>query len=246
VDERVDTLSEMIDAIQKKYRGKEPPRDDKRVIVSKLSAIARTDAAGGQKITRARNALEGLGLRCFNRWTTAHMLVNSDAYVDRLLSEISKSADDKLTRKLLATTKRFPRRRGIEARILGMIKGEQIIFPYQEAECLRAIRYLSTVTQEMQDHAWERLVDVSNERYLRMEAAYLLSRTAMTVERLGSLRERFDSEADLYVQAAIATLLVQRRDDNQHIVRLFVFHPNEKIQNMGRFFRTIKNDFSVA
>ena len=184
VDARVDTLSDMIDGIQHKYKWAEPSNGEKQEILDNLKHIARTEMPGGQKITGTRNALEGLSLRCFSRWIFAHMLIRSDAYVGRLLAEISKSADDKLTRKLVSTTKRFPRKRGIQTRVLRMIEEGQIIFPYQEAECLRAIRYLSTVSRDIQDHAWNRLIDAGNERYLRMQAAYLLSRTTIEIGRL--------------------------------------------------------------
>ena len=246
IDERVDTLSEMIKGIQRKYRSAEPPPGEKLTLVNKLADIARQDVARGQKITGARHALEGLSLRCFQRWTYAHMLVHSDAFIDRLLREISKSADGKLTRKLISTTKRFPRKRSIQSRVLKMIQNDQIIFPYQEAECLRAIRYLSAVSQETKDHAWDRLNDPENDRYLRMQAAYLISRTTIRNERLDSLLELFNSEADPYVQVAISTILVQRQDDNQEVVRQFILHPNEKVRNIGKFYRTVQNESTVA
>ena len=174
------------------------------------------------------------------------MLINSDVYVDRLLKEISKSADNILTRKLISTTKRFPKKRGIQNRILSMIKDGHIIFPYQEAECLRAIRYLSTLNEEIYNHAWGRLIDAKNERYLRMQSAYLLSRSSIEMARLDKLKRLFDTEADPYVQAALATLLVQCRNDNQEIVQSLLFHPNERTRNMGKFFQTIKNNTEMA
>jgi hypothetical protein len=246
IDERVDRLSELIKGIHNAYKGIEPPPITKKVFLKKLDFISRMEGVGRQKICGARSALEGLNLRSFSRWVTAHMLIQSDAYTGRLLSEISKSADYKLTRKLIATTKRFPRKRGIESTILRLIKSGQIIFPFQEAECLRAIRYLSTITDETQEHAWSRLINQDNERYLRMEAAYLLARTSISNRRIKVLYKRFSEEADPYVQVAIALLLAQRRENNQDIVRKLVFHPNEKVRDIGKYFRTVKNDLTLA
>ena len=246
IDARVDALNEMIGDLEKKYKHKAPPIDERQVILDNLSGVAKTATPSGQKIKGTRNALEGLSLRCFGRWTYAHMLAGSHAYANRLLTEISKSADDKLTRKLVSTTKRFPQKRGIQNQILAMIRNGQIIFPYQEAECLRAIRYLSTITHEIREHAWGRLVDEEKERYLRMQSAYLLSRELIEIPELDSLQELFEGESDPYVQTAIATILVQRRKDNQDIVQSLYFHPNEKIRNIGKFFRSVKNESEMA
>ena len=111
----------------------------------------------------------------------------------------------------MAAARRFPSKRKIEVAVVNMIRDGQIIFPYQEAECLRAVRYLSTLHSETIEHCWSRLVDVTADRYLRMQAAYLLSRTSLGVDRLFALRERFESEADSYVQVAMSTLLTQSR-----------------------------------
>ena len=134
VDGRADQLSTLIEEIKTAYRGEEPPREEKVEITRRLNRIAHENPSSGHRILGARKPLEGLTLRVFMRWITAHMLIGSDYYVGRLLFEISKSADAKLTRKLVATTKRFPRRRGIEMTIIRMIKRNEIIFPSQEAE----------------------------------------------------------------------------------------------------------------
>ncbi|MGH7917766.1 MAG: hypothetical protein ACREQE_09875, partial [Candidatus Binataceae bacterium] len=117
----------------------------------------------------------------------------------------------------------------------------QIIFPHQEAECLRALRYLSTLTAETVNHCWQQVMSANNDRYLRMESAYLLSRTELSAERIAKLGELFRSEPDSYVQTAMGCLLAQRREKNQEIVQMLVFHPNEKVRNIGKLFRTVKN-----
>ena len=246
IDDRVDKLSRIIDEIQKTYRGGPVPATTRKAYLKSLSEIAKKESPVGQKILGARSPLEGLSLRAFNRWITAHYLLGSDVYVDRLLKEIAKSADSKLTRKLIATTRRFPRKRSIENDVMKMIKGGQIIFPHQEAECLRALRYLSTLTTDTVDHCWKRVAKKTEDRYLRMEAAYLLSRTDLSNDRINRLIQIFREEPDSYVQAAIAGLLVQRRENNREIVQMLVFHPNEKVRDIGKLFRSVKNEPSFA
>lgn len=143
IDDRVDVLSETIRKIQSapKLRTK---RTTARYLAS-LKALAERDVGNGQRILGARTPLEGLSLRAFSRWMTAHSLLGSDLFVERLLTEISRSADDKLTRRLVLTARRFPSKRRIETAVIQMIEDGRILFPYQEAECVRALRYLSAV-----------------------------------------------------------------------------------------------------
>lgn len=246
IDNRVDDLSQLIDEVQSKWRGSAVPKASRTKYLSKLLDIAKRDAPGGQKILGARTPLEGLSVRSFYRWITAHSLLESDCYVNRLLAEVSKSADSRLTRKLLSTARRFPRKRKIESAVMKMIREGQIIFPHQEAECLRVIRYLSNFSEETINHCWSRVITQSGDRYLRMESAYLLSRTELGKKRIARLLKLFKNESDPYVQAAVACLLVQRREKNQELIQALVFHPNEKVRDIGKLFRTVKNNLDFA
>jgi len=246
IDRRVDELSDLIDSIQNDWKGKEIPPKERSVYLYKLAEISKRDVPGGQKLKGSRTPLEGLSLRAFNRWMTAHSVVKSDVYVKRLLSEISKSADSKLTKKLIAAARRFPKKKSIETSVFKMIQNKQIIFPHQEAECLRAVRYLSTLNNDTINHCWKRVMDKSGDRYLRMESAYLLSRTKLTKKQIDKLSNVFRAEPDDYVQAAMACLLVQRLKNNPDVVRELVFHPNEKVRDIGKLFRTVNNEIKIA
>ena len=246
IDERVDDLSILIDEIEKKYKGGHVPDKARNAYLKLLENIAKKEPSRGQKISGAKKPLEGLSLRAFNRWMTAHSILQSDVYVPRLLSEIAKSSDSKLTKKLIQTCKRFPRKRTIGSAVRKMIADKLIIFPHQEAECLRALRYLSNLSPEIISHCWSRVSNAQEDRYLRMEAAYLLGRTELDSTRLTQIETLFHTEPDIYVQTALAGLLVQRRVNNQKVVQMLVFHPNEKVSNLGKLFRTAKNDIKHA
>lgn len=246
IDERADRLTEIIEEIRTVYKGSTPPINEKVRLAKQLNKIARDAGASGQRILGSKKSLEGLTLRVFSRWITAHMMIDSDYYIGRLLREISKSSDSKLTRKLVASTKRFPRKRAVETTVMSMIQAGDIIFPYQEGECLRAIRYLSNVSDTIIDHAWSRLRDSRKDRYLRMQSAYLLSRTVVSRRRLTALDALFDRETDPYVQVAISLVLAQAGENNGEVVRKILLHPNEKIREVGKLFRAVKNEPTVA
>ena len=79
-----------------------------------------------------------------------------------------------------------------------------------------------------------------------MQAAYLLSRTSLSPRRLTALRNLFQREPDPYIQVAVAMVLVQSTDENSQIVRSVLLHPNEKVREVGKLFRVVKNDVRVA
>ncbi len=246
VDERADRITEIIAEVKTNFGERVPPLSERTRLSKRLDSVARETPEVGQRIVGARKPLDGLSLRVFMRWMTAQAQIGNDCYVDRLLNEMRKSSDAKLTRKLVTTAKRFPRRRSIELAVRRMIDNGELIFPHQEAECLRAVRYLSFVSSETYNHAWMRVRDKAADRYLRMQSAYLLSRTLLPTRRLTALRKLFESEADPYVQVAVATILVQSQNANSEIVRATLLHPNEKVREVGKLFRVVKNDETLA
>lgn len=246
IDTRVDNITEIIDEINEKWGGKRIPILKKITYYSKLRKMSKFKVVGGQTIIGTRSPLEGLSLRAFNRWMTAHSIIGSEIYVNRLITEISKSSDSKLTRKLKVATRQFPMKRSIETSVLKFIDNKNIIFPHQEAECLRALRYLSRLSDKTIQHCWKRLLDKDSSRYLRMEAAYLLSRTELNKSELNQLTRLFNSEPDEYIQVAMSMLIVQNRKNNQDIISSLIFHPNEKVSNIGKLFRKAKTDEKFA
>lgn len=246
IDPRTDALSDLLSELQSALKARNPNDKDRKVYGKKLQTIVKMDVIGAQKIFASRAPLEGLAMRTFSRWVTGHMMIESPYFIPRLLSEIGKSADNRLTKKLVASTKRFPKNRSISTKINKLISDRVIIFPYQEAECYRALRYLSVVSIDSINIAWSRLTDKNRDRYLRMQASYLLSRTQIPQRRIAALFSRMKTEPDPYVRVAFCLLLVQNRSGNGKVIREMVFHPNEKIRSVGKYLRTIKNDEKEA
>ena len=246
IDERLDDLNKIIDNIKSDQKGRRFSDVKKNHYIRKLQKISKSDITKGQKIIGARAPLEDLSLRVFFRWITAHKMIGEDVYIDRLLAEIEKSSNSKLTDKLMRTVRRFPRKKKIENKILKLLNNESIIFPYQEASCLRALRYLSTLSEHTKKHCWKRLRDTNADRYLRMESGYLLSRTVPNLNELEELKHIFGLESDVHIQVAMAMILIQYRSESERIVQDLVFHPNETICNAGKFFHTIQNNQETA
>ncbi len=242
VDPRVDEISNIIESAKIDSKKNPLTATQKRQYLAQLKKVAKRKPDVGQPILGARQPLEGLSRRAFVRWMSAHHALGSAEHVPRLLHELEGNPDDRLTRKLVRCARDFPRHTSINGKLLKFMKSENCIFPYQRAECLRAIRYVSRVSGDTNSYARKILYDVNRDPYERMQAAYLLSRSDNNPGTIAKCLSLFRVEENPYVQCALSGILVQRKAGNGEVVRELVFHANNQIRNLGRLFRLAKND----
>lgn len=246
IDSRVDEISGIIETIETEAVNNTLSAARRRQYLLQLKRVAKRRPDLGQPIIGARQPLEGLCRRTLVRWMTAHHALKSAEHVPRLLRELERNSDHRLTRKLVRCSRDFPRLTSLDSKLLRFMKSEHCIFPHQRAECLRAIRYTSRVSPETNAYAREILYDRSRDPYERMQSAYLLSRADNNAATIAKCLAIFREEANPYVQCALSGILVQRRADNREVVRELVFHANNQVRNLGRLFRLAKNDRSYV
>lgn len=213
-----------------------------------LNDIAKEDPPkDGQRIIGNRKPLSGLSLRAFRRWMTAHSYLGSSLFLRRLIAEIHVNPDFRLTRRLVQAAQQFPRRKVIVQKLLPFLKSEYNIFDYQEAEIIRSFRYVSNVPDDVIRYCKKRMYDFSVHYYIRMQCAYLLARIQLSDNELKKIDQLFDRENDPYVKGALATILMQfDHQRNLQFIKKLVFHPNEKIRKIGKYYRNIKHDKDKA
>jgi len=246
IDPRVDELSEMIDQIQSLLKEGELSMFEKERFLLSLKNISKEPGSNGQKITGNRGPLEGLTMRAFGRWAHAHQLLLDGYFIGRLLYEFRRNPDMKVSRRLVSAAQRFPRRASIQSEVLDFINSEENIFEHQEAECLRAVRYLRRINPQTVEHCKERLHNRSKTAYLRMQSAYLLSRVEHDSQYLKRVRRLFDSEDDPYVQVALSTVIVQSPGGLDRFVESMLLHPNNKIRDVGKLYSFLQTNVGLA
>ena len=246
IDERVDEISDMLGEIERKWHSKEIPARDQDRYLKRLNGLAHKQDSPKQKILGTRGPLEGLSTRVFLRWINAHCTLKNGLFVKRLLHEIEQNSDYRITRKLLRATQLFPRRPGIERTVLRFLKSDKNIFPHQEAECLRALRYLSRIQEDTISHCKSRIFDEDQDPYVRMQASYLMARTEIPLSVLTQIEELFDREKNPYIQVSLSMILVQKRSDNSETIRKFLLHPNEKVSDIGKLYQSTKDNIMIA
>lgn len=242
IDKRIDALSTICDEVKDHISKKTLTQKLSSRYIHRLSDIARMEAGfGEQKIIGSKKPLAGLSLRAFRRWTTAHMYLDSSIYISRLLSEIKRNPDSRLTKRLISTAIRFPRKSIIISRMMEFLKSEYNIFPYQEAEIIRSFRYMSQIPKEVSDYCYNKLMKGSTHFYIRIQCAFLLNRVVMPHKRLRRIEIILPRVVNPHVQIAMYSLLMQYNGEkNAELVRSMLFHPNDHIRNVGRYYRNIK------
>lgn len=250
VDSRLDEIDFIMDQIEaKKSKGKEFTSQEQAILLNKLKGIAtkKPVSESEQVIIGSRKALSGLSLRVFRRWMTAHQALGSHVHVTRLMQEIERNPDNRVTRKLVATTRQFPRKSQIKTRLFQFLNSPLNIYPHQEAEIIWAFRYLSQIDKSLVNYCEKKFLDANVYYYVRMQSAHLLSRTLLQESFLKKAEKIFEEEPNPLVQIASAGLLMQRTEKkNGAALARMVFHPNEDIRKSGRFLRQMKFDEKQA
>ena len=248
IDDRLDQLNEIIKRIPRAKTARDVSRVNKNLFLRRLNEIAHhKPSPPEQPILQSRQPLRGLSQRAFRRWITAHALLFSSKYCDRLFREIRLNPDYRLTRKIISTARQFSSHASLGNRILEFLESPYNIFKHQEAELLWAARYLDTIPKTLIERARQTLIDDKEYFYVRMQAAYLLARLTHNETFLNECMKLFRQEDSPHVQGALAGLLIQYRGHrHRSFLRAIVFHPNEQVRKIGRLFREVEFDEDVS
>ena len=246
---QIDNIRELIDQERRsaKHAGR-PARFDKAIFLIDRVLEERPIGNGDeQRIQHARVPLKGLTDRVFRRLLTLDLDIVDGQLIGRLITEMRKSADYKLGWKLLQYARRFPRKFSIQSKLMGFVRSEGSVFPFQEAQILKAIRYQSRVEDRTREHCLDRAADGDADPQIRIEALHLLARCALDAETV-QLAERIFLEAERTAVKRASTLILvrQRGRANAEFIRMMVFHPHNGLRKLGKFYRVVKNDEEVA
>ena len=252
IDRRLTQLDVLHDAVNKTLADARKSRvePDLSPARSRLKHIYERNPpsrSGGQMIKGARKSLRGLSDRVFRRLLTLHLQIGGDIILDRLINEITRNADYRLGLKLIQFARHFPRKQSIQSELLSFIRSERNIFPFQEAQILKAVRYLSRISSDMRTHCLSRAKDENMDAQVRVQALALLSRTALDVYTINIAKRVFADASRTAVRKAASLILVRRRGEaNTKFVREMVFHPHNELRLLGRLLREVKNEERTA
>ena len=132
VDPRIEALTQIIESIDSDLKKGTLPAAEKATYLRTINNIAgeKPFAKWEQKIKGSRKSFSGLSLRAFRRWITANARLGNSKYVPKLLKEIIRNPDYRLTRRIVFAAKQHPSKRMIGKEILKFINSDFNIFPH--------------------------------------------------------------------------------------------------------------------
>ncbi len=250
IDKRLDQMNLLIKDIHALHKSQKLTQDKRKKLIKKANALVKESAArpNSQCILgiRKRPLNDSLDLRLFKRWVHAHISLNSPGYVKKILYEIKNNPDFKMTMLVTRTFKSFPGQMKLAEELFEFIKSDLNIFPHQEAEILEAFRFLSEIPQGIVDYCLSLAFDANRHFYVRVKALQLLTRVELSQKQYRDLLKLFNQETNQEVQVALAGNLVKFRGKHSEILKSLVFHPNEKVKRVGKYFRSIKWNQNTA
>jgi retron-type reverse transcriptase len=246
-DDRIEYLKAIREEVHQ-LKGKYEP-GERAILRDRLWDLGRGRGNwdGKDKLCGNRKALSGLTLRAFRMWINILKTIGDGDYIPSLISEIASNPDHRLTGALVTATRTFPRRRRTAVELMKFLKSDLNIFGHQAAEIIHALRYTSRVGPEIRSYALERLFDLDEHFYVRMQCCTLTGRLRLYSKELSRLRTAFRIEENELVLSALLMPLGQLVGaPNQKFVKQLVHHTNERIRIIGCYISQLQSDHISA
>lgn len=243
-DDRIDRLKVHFDNIKKDKKKKLLTALRRLKYTTSLFEIARKDPnnTSETKILGAGKPLSKLTMRAFRIWANCFLSLGDASFVKPLLKETLQNQDYRLVRFTVNSARIHPKRQNIGLQLSEFIRSPENIFPHQEAEMLWALRYVSRIDRNMIRRCEKAVLNNHEHFYIRMQSAYLLSRTVLTMPQLDKFRKAFTAESNPRVKIAIAGLLMQNSGQEcQNVVRELYLHPDKNIRQYGVMLRRLRH-----
>lgn len=237
-DERLERVNAVIDEIQKK---------------KSISLSERKDFAGRLKtelkeLKGKKSVIRDKELRLFRRLITGYVLLRDSGMVRIVLDQLERNPDHRLLNSAVRYLRSQDRNLGrIRDRISSLLISGELLFPYQEAHCLMALRYQRDVTSETWKEAKKRLKAKREHWYVRQQAAQLVSLKQLSKRELDSLRKLASEEQNVEVRRAVGQALAQLpREELIAVSRELLFETDLKTQRLGRYWNGMLSDKNGA
>ncbi|SMQ70962.1 Reverse transcriptase (RNA-dependent DNA polymerase) [Devosia lucknowensis] len=240
-DDRVDELVALREALDKK--GIEPKN-----LKLRLSEISRKTPANpeSKKLHRVKGPTNNLTDRALRLWMNLCIESDDPTYIETLLQHIRTNPDQRISRIFLNTCKTFPRHSKLGNNIVSFLNSEANIHLQQEAELLRAARYLSAVPDDLWKRALSHVRVGTKDFGLRSQSLLLLGMRSHSNSVLDLARRKLSDEKDIIVQPYYMAVLGQLDgEDRQDISQSFLRSANQHCHEFGILLTDLDSNIGV-
>jgi len=234
-DDRLSRVNRLIDEIQKKKN--KVSSNERQNLVIRLKAELK-------KVRGRKGVIRDKELRLFRRLVTGFTLLKHPGMVRIVMQQLERNPDSRLLNSAVRYLRSQERSlRTISDRLAGLLVSGKLLFPYQEAHCLMALRYQRDVTANSWNEARKRLRAKREHWYVRQQAAQLMGLKQLSHRELRGLRRLAAEEANVEVKRAVLHALAQLpRQELAAVSRGLLFETDTKIQRLGRYFSGLLSD----
>ncbi|MBX3533329.1 MAG: hypothetical protein KF826_03180 [Xanthobacteraceae bacterium] len=236
IDHRIDRIRDL--------REQDDFLEDRKSSIAKLKQIGvlEPNRRSGVKLTDPRRKKDDLSLRAFRMWCNSLLGLRSPHYLNHLKREAKINSDHRITRIFIQSCRTFPRHANLSNFITEYISSDFNIFPYQEAEFIHALRYMSRLPASAHTNAVVNILDQKKYFYVRMQSCLLAGRLMLAEKELQAIMELLDTETDEHVLSHLAVPLAQLDGtDGEKVVRFYLHHQNPRLSMIGQHIVGIRD-----
>lgn len=236
-DRRLDELEGCRKAIK---RGESGPN-----ILRRLAKVAADpgDSEGAIRLRHSRPPLSSLNLRVMRVWSGLHLSMGSSTPVMRMCREAIVNPNYRTTRDIRKIASAFPRSLAVPKQLWNAVLNDDLQFPYQEAELIRALRGFSHVPEGVFEYLAEVAQSCDTDPYLRLQAIVFLCRFPGVRGDAQTIIESCQTSPDARVitGSILAVSLGERASIRSH-VREISRHASPYANRLIQFIKGLRNE----
>ena len=233
-DERLDRVNKIIDSTQKK----------KKLSITESTDFVNRLKSEKKKIHVRKGIIRGKDLRLFRRIITGFTLLKYSGIVHAVLNQMERNPDSRLLNSAVRYTRAQNRNlTTITNRFVNVLIQKKLLFPYQEAHCLMALRYRRDIPPTVWAEIKKKLREKKIHWYVRQQAAQLISLKSLSKRELDSLHKQASAEVDIEVKRAMMQALAQYpREYLIKIAKELLGETDPKMQRLGHYWDGMLSD----
>ena len=232
IDKRLNKVNEVIEDIQKNLKSIKYNERNEYIDEFKKQY---------KEIKKRNKIIRGKDLRLYRRLITGFTLLKSSYMVDKILKQLPKNPDAKLTDKATRYFKYNSRCwKNISKELFRFLKSPINLFPYQEARIIEALRYLNFIPYEIIQYARNSLTLRKKHWYVRVQWTILLANLKLQPRNLRRILRLYRNESNIEIKRAFVICLCQLDKDKLiDFLRELTFENNKRLFSIGRMLSSI-------
>lgn len=220
-------------------------RNDKVSANKALAAIARHpgDSNNARKLHLSKPPVKDLNLRVLRRWASYHEQLGNRTAVNRLARELLANPNYVVTRDFQRTGRHFPGLVREPKRLWDALVADEILFPYQRAEVLIALRQFGWYPDNAVEYCRQVCLDENADPYVRLQCAIFFARLPSRQASAAFISRQCLNSADTRViMAGLVIASTGSPVELKECMQAAYTHSSVEATHFVQYIRAIRNE----